>query len=170
LPAADAASYDVGVVGYLTLVVVFESQMVAVVPRLVPVTRTATYLLRWAEVSLNVLRVAPVIAVQVDGTVLRAAVTALVQAYHWYLNVGAGVPLQVPVFAVIVRPILTVPVMVGFVVAVARVAMPTRMPSNVTSHPVAEVDRVMDLRGFPVNVSPPILGLFPAKLRLVIRL
>ena len=71
--------------GHLTLAVVFESQVVAVVPALVPVTRTATYLFRCATVNLKVLRVAPTIAVQVEGTVLRAAVTALVQAYHWYL-------------------------------------------------------------------------------------
>ena len=37
---------------YLTFAVVFESQVVAVVRRLVPVTSTATYLPRWDEVSL----------------------------------------------------------------------------------------------------------------------
>jgi len=37
---------------YLTFAVVFESQVVAVVRRLVPVTSTATYLPRCAEVSL----------------------------------------------------------------------------------------------------------------------
>jgi hypothetical protein len=70
--------------------VVFESQVVAVVRRLVPDTSTATYLPRCADVSLKVLRVAPVILLQVDGTVLRAAVTALVQTYHWYRRVGVG--------------------------------------------------------------------------------
>ena len=68
---------------YLTFAVVFESQVVATVRRLVPVTYTATYLPRWADVSLKVLRVAPVIFLQVDGTVARAADTAEVQAYHW---------------------------------------------------------------------------------------
>ena len=68
---------------YLIFTVAFESQEVDVVPRLVPVTSTATYLPRCADVSLKVLRVAPVIFLQVDGTVLRAAVTALVHAYHW---------------------------------------------------------------------------------------
>jgi len=63
--------------------VVLESQLVDVVPRLVPVTSTATYLPRCADVILKVPRVAPVIFLQVDGTVLRAAVTVLVQAYHW---------------------------------------------------------------------------------------
>jgi hypothetical protein len=63
--------------------VVFESQVVAVVPKLVPVTNTATYLPRCADVSLKVLRVAPVIFLQVDGTVVRAVDTAVVQAYHW---------------------------------------------------------------------------------------
>ena len=67
---------------YLIFTVVFESQVVAVVRRLVPVTNTATCLPRCADVSLKVLRVAPVIFLQVDGTVLRAAVTAVVQAYH----------------------------------------------------------------------------------------
>ena len=75
---------------YFTFVVVFESQVVAVVRRLVPFTNTATYLPRWADVSLNVLRVAPVIFLQVDGTVVRGAETAVVQAYHWYVNVGVG--------------------------------------------------------------------------------
>jgi hypothetical protein len=37
---------------YLTFEVVFESQVVAVVRRLVPVTSTATYLPRCADVSL----------------------------------------------------------------------------------------------------------------------
>ena len=78
------------VVGYLILLVVFESQVVAVVPALVPVTRTVTYLARCADVSLKVLRVAPVIFLQVDGTEVRTAVTAFVQAYHWYRMVGVG--------------------------------------------------------------------------------
>ena len=46
LPAADATSSSVRVVGYFTLAVVFESQAVAVVPALLPVTSTATYLPR----------------------------------------------------------------------------------------------------------------------------
>ena len=37
---------------YLIVAVVFESQVVAAVRRLVPVTSTATYLPRWADVSL----------------------------------------------------------------------------------------------------------------------
>jgi len=57
---------------YFTFVVVFESHVVAVVRRLVPFTSTATYLPCWADVSLNVLRVAPVIFLQIDGTVMRA--------------------------------------------------------------------------------------------------
>jgi hypothetical protein len=64
------------------LLVVFESQLVAVVRRLFPVTKTATYLPRWADVSLKVLRVAPAIFLQVDGTVALAAETTVVQAYH----------------------------------------------------------------------------------------
>jgi hypothetical protein len=67
---------------YLTVLVVFESQLVAVVRRLFPVTKTATYLPRWADVSLKVLRVAPAIFLQVDGTVALAAETTVVQAYH----------------------------------------------------------------------------------------
>ena len=65
-----------------TAAVVFESQVVAVVRRLVPFTNTATYLPRWVDVSLKVLLVAPVIFVQVVGTLVRAADTAVVQAYH----------------------------------------------------------------------------------------
>jgi hypothetical protein len=68
---------------YFTFTVVVESQAVAAVRKLAPVTKTATYLPRWAEVSLKVLRVAPEIFLQVDGTVLRWTVTAFVQAYHW---------------------------------------------------------------------------------------
>jgi hypothetical protein len=67
---------------YLTFVVVVESQVVAGVRWLVPVTSTATYLPRWAEVSLNVLFVARLILVQVRGTVALATETALVQEYH----------------------------------------------------------------------------------------
>ena len=48
---------------YLTFVVVFESQVVAAVPRLVPVTSTATYLPRCFDFSLKVLPVAPLIFV-----------------------------------------------------------------------------------------------------------
>ena len=67
---------------YLTFAVVFESHEVVAVRRLVPFTKTATYFPRWAEVSLKVLRVAPVIFLQVAGTVERAAETVEVQAYH----------------------------------------------------------------------------------------
>jgi uncharacterized membrane protein len=70
--------------------VVFESQAVAVVPALLPVTSTATYLSRSVDVGLKVLRVAPEIFAQVDGIVVLAAVTAPVQAYHWYVRVGVG--------------------------------------------------------------------------------
>lgn len=69
---------------------VVESQDVAVVRRLVPFTSTATYLFLWDAVSLKVLLVAPVIFVHVAGTVERAADTVVVQAYHWYVNVGVG--------------------------------------------------------------------------------
>jgi len=100
-------------VGYFTLAVVFESQAVAVVPALLPVTSTATYLPRCADVSLKVLRVAPEIVTQVDGTVERAIVTALVQAYHWYVKVGVGKPVQVPLAAVSVLPAAAVPLILG---------------------------------------------------------
>ena len=68
---------------YFTFVVVTDNHGVAAVRRLFPVTNTATNLPRWAEVSLKVLLVAPVIFLQVAGTVELAAETALVQAYHW---------------------------------------------------------------------------------------
>ena len=44
------------------------------------------------------------------------------QVYHWYVNVGAGEPAHVPLFAVKVLPTLAVPVSVGFSVAVARIS------------------------------------------------
>ena len=44
------------------------------------------------------------------------------QAYHWYVNVGAGDPVHVPLFAVNFAPTLAVPVSVGFSVAVARIS------------------------------------------------
>ena len=44
------------------------------------------------------------------------------QAYHWYVNVGAGYPAHVPLFAVKVAPTLAVPVSVGLVVAAARIS------------------------------------------------
>ncbi len=67
---------------YLIFAVVFASQVVVAVRTLVPFTSTVTNFPRWAAVSLKVLRVAPVILLHVDGTVVRAAVTARVQAYH----------------------------------------------------------------------------------------
>ena len=44
------------------------------------------------------------------------------QAYHWYVNVGAGYPVHVPSFAAKVLPTLAVPVSVGLRVAVARIS------------------------------------------------
>ena len=44
------------------------------------------------------------------------------QAYHWYVNVGAGDPVHVPLFAVKVLPTLAVPVSVGLVVTAARIS------------------------------------------------
>ena len=44
------------------------------------------------------------------------------QAYHWYVNVGAGDPVHVPLFAVNFAPTLAVPVSVGFSVATARIS------------------------------------------------
>lgn len=76
-------------VGYFTLPVVAVSQVVAVVPKLVPVTSTATYLPRCADVSLKVLFVAPVILLQVEGTVTRAGL-AEVQEYHCKVIIGVG--------------------------------------------------------------------------------
>ena len=76
---------------YFTFAVAFESQVVAVVPRLVPVTNTATYLLRCFDFSLKVLPVAPAIFLHLDlSTFVRAAETFLVQAYHSYVRVGVG--------------------------------------------------------------------------------
>jgi hypothetical protein len=78
-----------------------------------------------------------VILLQVEGTVLRAAVTALVQAYHWYRRVGVGYPAQVPL-AVKVLPTVAVPKAVGFTVAVARAsAITTVTPLQVEPQPVA---------------------------------
>ena len=74
---------NLGSLRYLTFAVVFASQVVVAVRKLVPFTSTVTNFPRWADVSLKVLRVAPVIFLQVDGTVARTAVTARVQAYHW---------------------------------------------------------------------------------------
>ena len=52
----------------------------------------------------------------VPGTVRVALDTFCVQAYHWYVNVGAGDPAHVPLFAVKVAPTLAMPLMVGAVV------------------------------------------------------
>ena len=49
----------------------------------------------------------------VPGTVRVALDTFRVQAYHWYVNVGAGDPAHVPLFAVKVLPTLAMPLMVG---------------------------------------------------------
>jgi len=126
---------------YRIFVAVFESQAVAVVPKLVPVTNTATNLLRCFEVSLKVLRVAPVIRLQVDGTVVRATVTALVQAYHWYRRVGVGYPAQVP-RAVRILPTLAVPPTVGLTVAIAEPPIvATCTPLHVDDQPDAEGKR-----------------------------
>ena len=80
---------------------------------------------------------APLIRLQVDGTVLRAAVTAVVQTYHWYRRVGVGYPAQVPP-AVKVLPTVAVPEAVGLTVAVARVsAITTGTPLQVEPQPGA---------------------------------
>jgi hypothetical protein len=66
-----------------------------------------------AAQSGDLLRLAPEIVTQLDGTVDRAIVTALVQAYHWYVKVGVGKPLQVPLAAVSVLPAAAVPLIAG---------------------------------------------------------
>ena len=68
---------------YLTLNVVMESQAVALVPMLVPVTNTAIRVPRCVAVSLKVLEMAPLISVQDPGTVDVGVVTGFEQAYHW---------------------------------------------------------------------------------------
>ena len=79
----------------------------------------------------------PLIRLQVDGTVLRAAVTAVVQTYHWHRRVGVGYPVQVP-RAVKVLPTVAVPEAVGLTVAVARAsAITTVLPLQVELQPVA---------------------------------
>ena len=65
------------------------------------------------------LLVAPVIFLQVLGTLALAAVTFFVQAYHWKVRAGVGYPLQVPFLAVNVLDTLAVPETVGFTLAAA---------------------------------------------------
>lgn len=105
---------------YLTLARAFDSQTLAAVPTLAPLMSTAINFPRWAEVTLNVLRVAPEIFLHVDGTEVRAAAIALEHEYHWYVNVGAGYPVHVPLTAAIVLPTLSVPCTEGLTTAVAR--------------------------------------------------
>ena len=107
---------------------------------------------------------APVILLQVDGTVLRAAVTALVQTYHWHRRVGVGYPAQVPP-AVNVLPTVAVPEAVGFTVAVARAsAITTALPLQVEPQPVAVEGRVTAVRPLLAsNTSPPSIGSSPKK-------
>jgi len=62
--------------------VLLASEVVFVVPVLVPVTRTVTHLPFCADASLSVLLVAPDIFEQLLGIVDLAAVTAVLQAYH----------------------------------------------------------------------------------------
>jgi hypothetical protein len=147
---------NLGSLRYLTFAVVFASQVVVAVRKLVPFTSTVTNFPRWADVSLKVLRVAPVILLHVDGTVVRAAVTARVQAYHWYRRVGVGYPVQVPAA---VRVLLTfaMPLTVGLTVAAARAsAISTSLPPQEASHPVAVAIRVTAARSlFSANTSLP---------------
>ena len=66
------------------------------------------------------LLVAPVIFLQVVGTVALAAVTVLLQEYHWEVKEdGVGYPVQVPLLAVSVFETLAVPETVGLTVATA---------------------------------------------------
>jgi hypothetical protein len=65
-------------------VVVFDSQLVPVVPALVPVTRTAMYLPFWVTVSLKVLEVAPLISRHDLGTFRVGLAIFDVHAYHLY--------------------------------------------------------------------------------------
>ena len=104
------------------------------------------------------------IRLHVDGTVVRATVTTLVQTYHWYRRVGVGYPAQVPP-AVKVLPTVAVPEAVGFTVAVARVsAITTGTPLQVEPQPVAAEDRVTEVRPLLVaNTLVPAVGAFPRK-------
>ena len=110
------------------------------------------------------LRVAPLILLHVDGTVLRATVTALVQTYHWYRRVGVGYPTQVPL-AVKLLPTVAVPKAVGFTVAVARAsAMTTGTPLQVEPQPVAVYGRETEVRPLLLSkTAPPSVGAFPRK-------
>ena len=83
---------------------VLDSQRVATVPVLFPVTCTAMYLPFWAEVSFKVVREAPFMARQLFGTFWVGLATLAVHAYHLYVNVGVGAPVHRPLLAVKVCP------------------------------------------------------------------
>ena len=84
----------------LTVVVVeIASHDTGSVPSLVPVTSTVMYFPACVDVSSSVFSVA-LISLQVPGTVWVALVISAVHAYHWYVNVGVGLPVQVPSLAV----------------------------------------------------------------------
>ncbi len=72
-----------GLKSYLTLVVLFESHLVADVPALVPVTNTAMNLPFCAFANFNVLLVERDIFLQVMGTLALTVANFLVQEYHW---------------------------------------------------------------------------------------
>ena len=80
--AVEIASHDTGSVAVL-----------------VPVTSTVMYFPACADVNSSVFSVA-LISLQVPGTVWVALVILAVHVYHWYVNVGVGVPVQVPSLAV----------------------------------------------------------------------
>ena len=68
---------------YFTIVVLFESHLVADVPVLVPVTVTARYFPLKELVTASVDFVALETLLQVLGMVCVAALTCFVQEYHW---------------------------------------------------------------------------------------
>ena len=105
--------------------VVLDSQRVAEVLVLTPVTSTAMYLPFCAELSLKRDRVALLITRQVPGMLCVACVTFAVQAYHLYVNVGVGYPIHRPLLTLSFCPTRGVPKTMGFVVADARVGQRT---------------------------------------------
>jgi hypothetical protein len=65
------------------VLVLFDTQDVAVVPALVPVTLTAMNLALWLANSFSVVLVFPVKTLHVVGTVAFGDATAFVHKYHW---------------------------------------------------------------------------------------
>ena len=79
--------------------------------------------------------VSPLIDEQWEGKPEVADETALVQRNHWWLVVGSGKPIQVPLETLKALPVVLVPETSGFVVATGALVTPDVEAVNTVERP-----------------------------------